>query len=272
MVVLATGLLLSVAATRPARAQGGDISVVDHTATIHVSTGDRTIREGPPSRQDGGWVYRCGYFHEGHGQWHTNVRHWSELIEGEHYYLHCARVDGGVGVVTRWIVWNPLDPSDGEGVSSIEIRDWIGQNLLRVEAVPPALSPAAEQITGVDTWFWPGASTATQRRQASAGPLSVVVEARFESMEFDPGEPGAERFICDRFVEWAPGRNESPCAHTYLHQSSAEGFELESRTNWQFWWQDVGLTGFELYATSSPTTTQPVVVLDLEAVISSRRD
>ena len=120
--------------------------------------------------------------------------------------------------------------------------------------------------------FWPGGSTATEARQASAGPLSVIVEARFRNMEFDVGEPDAERLVCDRFVEWAPGLDESPCAHTYLHESPAAGFPLESQTNWQFWWQDVGLTGFEFYATASPTAVQPVPVLDLEAVISARRD
>jgi hypothetical protein len=157
-------------------------------------------------------------------------------------------------------------------VTSIEIRDWIGQNLLRVEAVPPAMSPAIDQITGVETWLWPGESTATQARQASAGPLSVIVEARFDSMEFDFGEPDTDRLICDSFVEWERGRDDPACSHTYLHESPAAGFPLEAQTNWEFWWQDVGLTGFEFYATSSPTLVQPVPVFDLEAVISSGRD
>lgn len=265
-------LLLVVGLSIPrAVAQAGSIEVVDHTASIRVSTGESTIREGPPSTGGGGAVYACGYFTGGHGMWHTHVRWWSELVPGEQYYMHCRRDDGGVGVIARWITWDPGDPSDGEGVTNIEIRDWIGENLLPVEAVPAALSPAAEQITGVETWLWPGAETATQSRQASAGGLSVIVEARFESMEFDPGEPDAERFLCKTFVEWLPGRTDTPCRHTYLHESTTDGFRLESTTNWQFWWQDVGIPGFEFYAVASPTVVQPVVVIDLEAVISGRR-
>ena len=273
MLFIAVALLLSVVSLpATAHGQGGEIEVVDHTASIRVTTGNSTIQEGPPTTGGGGAVYACSYFAGGHGMWHTQVRWWRQLEAGELYYMHCVRDDGGVGVIARWITWDPGDPSDGEGVTNIELRDWIGQNLLAVEAVPPALSPAAEQITGVETWLWPGGDTATQARQASAGPLSVIVEARFLNMEFDLGEPEAERLVCDTFVEWAPGRTESPCSHTYLHESPVGGFLLESQTNWEFWWQDVGFAGFEFYATASPTAVQPIAVFDLEAVISARRD
>ena len=46
--------------TRPGAAsgQGGDITVVDHEAHITITTGNVTIREGPPSGQGGGqWLY-----------------------------------------------------------------------------------------------------------------------------------------------------------------------------------------------------------------------
>lgn len=271
LVLAFVSLLFVMLYSSPARAEGGEISLVDHTASIRVVTGDATIREGPPSTDGGGRVYRCSYFTGGHGMWHTHVRWWSELVPDELYYMHCIRDDGGVGVIARWITWDPGDPSDGEGVTNTQIRDWIGRNLLSVEAIPPTLSPANEQITGVETWLWPGGPTATQSRQASAGALSVIVEARFANMEFDPGEPDADRLACDTFVEWAPGRTESPCAHTYLHESPAAGFPLESQTNWEFWWEDVGAGGFEFYAVASPTAVQPVPVVDLEAVISARR-
>ena len=116
----------------------------------------------------------------------------------------------------------------------------------------------------------PGGSTATQSRQASAGALSVIVEARFRDMEFDLGEPEADRLVCRDFVEWAEGIDESPCSHTYLHESPATGFELVATTNWEFHWQDVDAGGFTPYADASPSVLAPVVVRDLEAVISAR--
>ena len=256
----------------PAQQAGADdssIEVYGNTAAIMVAQGTNSITAGPPSTSSGP-VYECGYYPDGHGFWHTGVL-WFDLVAGEAYYMHCIlrRGDGAI-TYSRWITYDPGDPSDGEGVTNLQIRDWIGQNLITVEAIPPTLSPAAEQITGVETWFWPGGSTATQSRQASAGSLSVVVEARFEAMAFDLGEPDSEQLVCTEFAEWTDGADESPCTHTYLLESPADGFELVATTTWRFWWQDVGFTAFDDYATASPSTGGPVPVRDLEAVISAR--
>ena len=163
-------LTLVVVLAAPVGADGGEIRLKDdRTAEILVAQGADSIREGPPSGSTGP-VYSCGYYWHGHGAWHAPVEYWYELVEGDPYYMLC-RLQRGDGPVTiaRWINWDPGDPSDGEGITDEQLRDWIGQNLLSVEALPPELSPATEQITGVETWFWPGGSTATQSRQASAG-------------------------------------------------------------------------------------------------------
>ena len=259
---------LSVVFGSLAAAQDTGIEITGGSARITVQTGTTSIQEGPPSGPTGP-IYRCSFQTEGHGQWHTQVINWNDLATGDDYYRVCQ--SDTAPPILGWVVWNPGDPDDGLGVSTHEIRNWIDNNLLTPVALPPATSPDGQQITGLETWFWPGASTDGATVQASAGGLTVQVRSVFESMEFDLGEPGVPRLICEDYVEWTPGASESPCTHTYLTESDVGGFPLVSQTNWRFDWLDFGAAAFEPYGIAQPVFADLIEVRDLEAVISADR-
>ncbi len=271
--VVVAGLFLAVlGGTAHAQDEGGTgIRITGGSAEITVATGvtagDIVVGRSSPAR---GPVYRCSLIDGGHGDWHLIVLDWSSLMLDQQYYQVCQPTSPGPPPILRFITWDPADPDGGLGVTGPEIRQWITDNgLLTPQPIPAALSPAGEQITGLETWIWPDGPDRLAPVYASAGGLTVGVRARLDAVTFDVGEPGVARFTCRSFSEWTDGASNPACSHTYLTEPDSGSYRLFTQALWTFEWDDNGL-GWADYGIAEPFQTQDVVVMDLEAVISRR--
>lgn len=244
-----------------------DIQVFGGTAQITVASGasadDIVIGTSSPPR---GPRYTCSLQTEGYGQWHTVVFDWSSLIVGETYFQLCQPTEAGPPPIFQPIVWDPADPDGGLGISTVEIRDWIDSNLLTPVALPAALSPDGEQVTGLESWIWPDGAQNLAPRYASAGGLTVGVRARLDSMNFDPGD-GNPGFTCGSFTEWTPGGDNPDCSYTYFTEPEAGSYAMWAQSIWIFQWEDNGAPWAD-YGLANPAQVQDVPIIDLEAVIS----
>lgn len=151
-------------------------------------------------------------------------------------------------------------------VSSVQLREF-AQDIIDPPDLGIGLSPADQQITGVETWFWPDGDRGPQQVSASAGELTVTIEARFVQAEYILSGANEATVRCTEFTEWSPGAGDSPCATTLFEQTPAQSIEAQS--TWQLvWWDNAGQpTPIEL-GFITETQIEAVEVVDLEAVIT----
>ncbi len=270
VVVLAFALVAAALATEsytaPAAAMEDDPppTVVNGTGTIQVAWGVTTIGWGPSTNPSAPrWL--CSLQTGPYGDWYTYINDWSTLVVGETYYQLCNEIENAANNSFRAIVWDPADPDDGLGISEIEIRDWMRAQLTP-PPVPAAYSPEIEQITGVETWLWPGGPTAIPPQTASAGPLTVGMKADLDYLSFDMGDGTA--FTCDEYSEWTPGASDPLCSHTYLVEPPSGSYDLFVLAHWTFSWLPDGAAVWEPFGVATPTSNQDVDIIDLEAIIT----
>ncbi len=244
-----------------------DIEVFGGTAQVTVAAGLTVddIVVGTSSAPQGP-RYKCSLQTGGYGEWNTGISGWNNLIVGELYFQLCQPVDPGPPPIFQPIIWDPTNPAGPLGLSTVEIREWIDSNFLTPTALPARLSPAGEQVTGLESWIWPEGPRTLPAVYASAGGLTVGVRARLESMTFDPGD-GNPSFSCSSFTEWTPGNANPECAYTYLTEPEAGSYSLRAQTTWIFEWQENGGLWVD-YGVANPAQIQDVPIIDLEAVIS----
>ncbi len=193
---------------------------------------------------------------------------------GSYYHLLCSVNPSHIGIVEPIndpvYQYNPAMPIPGQPnvITSIQVREQ-AQDLAVPTALAPALSPDGRQITGVETWFWPEGSTDTVARSATAGGLTVTVEARYVETTFTLGAPNAATLTCDTFVVWTPGATDSPCTHEFFEETANQTVAAASR--WDFYWFDNAAQPTPvLYGTVTNIEANAVEVIDLEAVISRK--
>lgn len=160
----------------------------------------------------------------------------------------------------------PLVADPPDLVSSLQVRE-AAQNIVNPADLTIGVSPAAQQITGVETWFWPVGDTSPQVVSATAGPLTVTIEAQYVETEFVMTGANSETITCTEFVEWTPGASNSPCSTTFFEETPAQ--VIEARTTWRLvWWDNAGQTTPVELGFITETQTDVVEVVDLEAVIT----
>lgn len=166
-------------------------------------------------------------------------------------------------------VYNPTGPllaAEPDLVTSLQVRQ-AAQNIVNPTDLTIGVSPAAQQITGVETWFWPVGDLSPQSVSATAGPLTVTIEAQYVETEFTTTGANQSTITCTEFVEWAPGVTNSPCATTFFEQTPTQ--VIEATTTWRLvWWDNAGQTTPVELGFISETQTTAVEVVDLEAVIT----
>jgi hypothetical protein len=190
------------------------------------------------------------------------------LAAGNLYGLTCN--DSG-GTPAPWspavVLYDPGNEVPGQ-TSSKEIRDWITDNgLVRGQPLAAGMSPAVDQITGVETWLWPDGATTTQQDSATVNGLTVTVEARWTHSVFDVGEDGVAPITCNAVVVWTPGAANPPCSHTYTTEAASR--PVSTTSYWDFYWWDNQFQPTPVFWGTIPVVTgQNVRVVDLEALIS----
>lgn len=264
--------LITLGGTRPVSAQEREIVVEDSRAIVSVVASAPIVRgAGGNGGTPGDWPYTC--------QWHipitledatsvstTNPR------AGLLYILICEpRPGSGRDPINQFEVYNPADPVPGEpgAVTSIAVREF-AEDFAQPPALGVGVSPAFEQITGLETWLWPAGAMGSIQAVASAGGLTVTVEARWRETLFDVGEPGAEPVRCTQVIEWSAGAEATSCSHTYLTEQLGRTITATSR--WDFvWWDNAGQTVPAFYRSVDLAEQLDVDVIDLEAVITNSR-
>ncbi|MGI9606089.1 MAG: hypothetical protein ACR2P0_08125 [Acidimicrobiales bacterium] len=271
VVVLAISTTLLVASPVAAQDDPASELVIDGSqATVTVIAGD-SIVPGPSGGSGSGGRFVCTWASV-FANTDVVLGRTVVLVEGSRYYLSCDPLDGTDE--PDWddqiIVYDPADPVPGH-VTSLEVRDFVrDQGLVRPDPLLVGVSPSAVQITGVETWLWPDGSLDRVRASASAGGLTVTVEARFEQTVFDMAEDGVAPIVCSRQVEWQRGRDEPACAHTYLTEAAQR--TITASSEWDFvWWDNAAQPGPVFWETVTLDEQLDVEVIDLEAVISSGR-
>ena len=267
--------LAVVSGTQPAAAQEtGTIRLIDgggEVSAVAVSEGESiSSSPGPGSQQPTEYPWTC--FFRGSVTEVLEGRSTTNPIPGQIYALFC---DPNPGFEARGAIFDPsylYDPAVITGtppfVTSAAVRE-AAQNIAIPPPLPPRLSPEARQITGIETWFWPDGSLDPVLASATAGGLTVTVEARYQETEFQVGAPNEATFTCSTFVEWAPGIDSSPCTYSFINESASQSVIAES--TWDFyWWDNAGQPTPVLYGTLTNTEEVDVEVIDLEAVISRR--
>ena len=167
---------------------------------------------------------------------HTLITDYGTLTTGEVYGRLCAEVGNRVNNFFDNITWDPGDPSNGLGPTTREMRD-VAEDLLPLVAAQPELSPDGAQVTGLETWLWPGVDRTSGPVYASAGGVEVAVRGRLTSMQFTPGD-GEPAFTCADFSEWRPGADEPACSYTYFVQPDGGTWQMTAETTWTVDWQD----------------------------------
>lgn len=261
----------------------GGISVVSTSTVTTVTTGDGgDDADGADDGEGGGgagnrfegvteFPWTC-FFDTGTTLADAGAQTTTSPVDGQTYHLYCNPNPGFTNVVDRIddfaYVYNAADPfPDQPGlITSIQVRE-MAEDRAAPTTLTPGLSPDGRQITGVETWFWPKGSTETVTAQASAGGLTVTVEARYVETTFTVPPPNDATFTCDSYVEWTPGATESPCTYAFTTETPGQAVIADSR--WDFYWFD-NLLAQEpvLYATVTNTEVANVPVIDLEAVIT----
>ncbi|MBT8207941.1 MAG: hypothetical protein HKN94_08995 [Acidimicrobiales bacterium] len=267
-VIVVVGAVLATSSPVAAQADAPPSSTLsgDGTGVTVTLVAEGVIQRGNSSPPVGP-TYSCSWanLRNGGTVWYSAA---TVLISGTLYGLTCVEIDG---TPAPWspitVVYDPADEVPGQTTSK-EIRDWITDNgLVRGQPLAAGMSPATDQITGVETWLWPDGNTITQSDSATVNGLTVTVEARWVRSVFDVGEPGAPPITCDVIIEWTPGALNPSCAHTYTTEAAAR--PVTTTSYWDFYWWDNQFQPAPVFWGTIPVTTGQVVrVVDLEALIS----
>ena len=272
------GCLTSLAGT--AAAQDKTVDVVNGVGEVTVIYSPDTDG-GEDGNDDGGnvpttateWPWTCefwiGVTPEDLGSTTTTP------VPERYYHLVCSVNPSHIGVVQPINIpayqYQPgVDFAGLPGArTSLDVRQ-VAQNTVVPEAATPGVNPPATQITGIETWFWPDGDLTTITGSATAGGLTVTVQAEYVSTTFTIGTPGdleAESFVCDSFVVWTPDATGSECTYALIRESASQTIAAES--SWDFSWYDNAAqptpTDFERWTF---TEVIDVEVVDLEAVIA----
>ncbi len=158
-----------------------------------------------------------------------------------------------------------IDPLQPDLVSSAQLQD-AAIEILNPTDLPPAYSPDGRQITGVETWLWPGGETASTSVFASAGGLTVTIESRYRSTEFVLSGANEGSVTCEDAPEWSPGSLDSSCTFTFFEEGAQT---IEATSTWDLWWWDNAASPVpQPLGTITETDVDVVEVMDLEAVIT----
>lgn len=146
------------------------------------------------------------------GAWHT---------------LLCYEVGEDLPYLVTLAVWNPADPTAGNG-TTIDGVEAFARDLLRTPAPAVAASPpAGRQVTGLETWF-AVVPPPVPARTAQAGPLWATAAAIAVAVEIDPGD-GSAIVTCpiggaDGPADLLAPRTAPACLrHTYLEVDRRTG-------------------------------------------------
>lgn len=263
-VITASPAQAQTTSTRDISGGEGVVSVVSVAPGSSPATGTGS----PPARSPGVWPYTCNFY--------LGVTLDSLAIgvipnPGSTYHLVCVprpgfedrpRIDNLLYVYQPGA---PLDPTQTDLLASAELLD-DAIATLNPTNLPPAFSPEAQQITGIETWLWPDGPRESTSAWASAGGLTVTVESRYRDTEFTLSGANTGSVRCADAPEWTPGATSSNCTFTF--QDIGEQTITGTNTFDLFWWDNAASPTPQPLGVITETFEETVDVVDLEAVIT----
>ena len=246
----------------------GVVSVVSAPGGISSSSGAPTDGGAP---QASVWPYTCTFYV---GVTLDSFISTTTPKPGSYYNLVCNPTPGSGATLIADPIYlydpgGPLVPGEPNLVTSLQVRE-AAQNIVNPTDLTIGVSPDAQQITGLETWFWPEGDRSPQTVSATAGPLTVTIEAQYVETEFVVPGTETESITCTEFVEWTPGATESPCATTFFEETPAQ--IIEAHSTWRLvWWDNAAQTTPVELGFITETQVDVVEVVDLEAVITRSR-
>ena len=195
------------------------------------------------------------------------------LVVGDPYTVDCHRVSDG-GRLTGYplnVIHLDGGTVPGEAVSGWEVSRYaVGR--LGLERPVAAVSPAAMQIVGVETWF---AVTSRLRgypdRSAQAGSVWATVRAYFADATWEFGQHGRLACTVDAARTWNPAlsgdRQSSDCTKVFETASRPGGLNATVTVTWRIYWRSSEHGGWRRHDDYSLSATVPLDVMELQAVI-----
>lgn len=267
------GAFASVISANPANGQtSGTTEITGGEGVVSVvSAPGRTISSGtgsPPAGAPAVWPYNCRFF--------AGVTLESEAIPVKPepdriYHLLCLPRPGFEDrprIDNIAYVYDPatsIDPAQPDLITADAIRR-VAENRVNPTDLPPAFSPEAQQITGIETWLWPDGPTESTSVWAAAGGLTVTIESRYRETEFTMTGANNGAVLCDDAAEWSPGADDSDCTFTFREEGEQN---IAAETTWDlYWWDNAASPTPQLLGTITEALEETVEVVDLEAVIT----
>jgi hypothetical protein len=146
--------------------------------------------------------------------------------------------------------------------------------VLELPAPDVHMNPAADQVVQLPVWLWIAADQWEPRRvSATAGPVTSTVTATPTRVTWDMGN--GDQVECD-----GPGRpyqqryaqqpEATDCRYTYRLSSAGqpdEVYQVTTTVHWELTWTATGAAGGGNLGTVPMSTTQPVRVTQIQALV-----
>ncbi len=253
---------------------GGTTTIIDDHTLIVTAGSERDLTlTATPGRGDGR-VIKCGWFQAEFGDLIIfDIVQLRDPVAGETYMLWCWYADDGTdvpGFPVRVVYQRPVIAGEP---ATTEETTLFALDSITFAAPALALSPAGEQVVGIPTWLAVTSQLDYPQVSAAAGPVWATVQPVFRDVTWDMGN--GDTVTCtletDATTTWDPtGPPDQTSSCVYVYESNGEGdgeVHLSATVSWTILQRTNLNPNWHTWGTLSLTTTAPVTVRELQAVI-----
>ena len=277
--LLILSILLTLPLTSPASAAGVDdnngggdsgVGIVDSTLLVWAGSEADLVITGSPG-SSGGRLILCSWHDIGHAVDAPALGGVENLVEGHYYYIECHFSDdesivAGYPITASYIVGD----TPGIAADTAEVARFAVDHL-DFESPLPALSPAGDQIVGVETWLAVTSQLDYPSISADAGPVWATVRPVFRSVTWNMGN--GDRVTCTReggaTTVWdrhGSANQHSNCTYVYGANGAGE-FAVSATITWDILQRNDQNPDEHPWGSLTLGTALTVPVRELQAVI-----
>jgi len=251
---------------------GGDsgVGIVDSTLLVWAGSESDLVITGSPG-SSGGRLILCSWHDIGHAVDAPALGGVENLVEGHYYYIECHFSDdesivAGYPITASYIVGD----TPGIAADTAEVARFAVDHL-DFESPLPALSPAGDQIVGVETWLAVTSQLDYPSISADAGPVWATVRPVFRSVTWNMGN--GDRVTCTReggaTTVWdrhGSANQHSNCTYVYGANGAGE-FAVSATITWDILQRNDQNPDEHPWGSLTLGTALTVPVRELQAVI-----
>ena len=270
--IIAASATAPVSAAGTGTGGGGDsgVEIIDSTLLVWAGSESDLVITGSPG-STGGRLILCSWHDIGHAVDTPALGGVENLVEGRYYYIQCHFSDdetivAGYPITASYVVGDmPGIAADTAEVARFAV------NHLNFESPLPVLSPAGDQIVGVETWLAVTSQLDYPAISADAGPVWATVRPVFRSATWDMGN--GDRVTCTReggaTTVWDRNgsvNQSSDC--TYVYGGNGDGeFAVNATITWDILQRNDQNPAEYPWGSLTLATALTVPVRELQAVI-----